>query len=166
MRVECEICGAYTEDSNQIEWAKKYRTCPECRHIGSLFIAEEDESMREFNIDVTINMSFNIHAKNYEEAKDIVGRKIRQGVGAYDSLYFNRAEEVVDYDTEDCEFENEYEVLCFNTDGILVHEYSIEADHTLGAATAAEEFFRDDYPAETLETIRVIVGDDFEEYNV
>ena len=119
--------------------------------------------MREFNIDVTINMSFNIHAKNHEEAKDIVGQKIRQGVGAYDSLYFNRAEEVLDYDVE---FENEYEVMCFNTDGILVHEYSIEADHTLGAATAAEEFFKDDYPAETLETIRVIVGDDFEEYNV
>ena len=68
--------------------------------------------------------------------------------------------------TEDCEFENEYEVLCFNTEGILVHEYSIEADHTLGAATATEEFFRDDYPDETLSTIRVIIGDDFKEYNV
>ena len=67
---------------------------------------------------------------------------------------------------EDLEFENEYEVLCFNTDGILVHEYSIEADHTLGAATAAEEFFRDDCPDETLSAIRVIVGDDFEEYSV
>lgn len=40
MRVECEICGAYTEDPNEIEWAKKYRTCPECRHVGSLFITE------------------------------------------------------------------------------------------------------------------------------
>ena len=114
--------------------------------------------MKEFNIDVTINMSFNIQAKSYEEAKDMVGQKIRQNLGAYDSLYFNRV--------EDCEFENEYEVMCFNADGILVHEYSIEADHTLGAATAAEEFFKDDFPAETLETIRVIVGDDFEEYNV
>ena len=67
---------------------------------------------------------------------------------------------------EDLDFENEYEVLCFNTDGILVHEYGIEADHTLGAATAAEEFFKDDYPNEVLSTIRVIIGDEFEEYNV
>ena len=48
MRVECEICGAYTEDPEQIEWAKKHRICPECRHIGSLFIAEEDENMSMF----------------------------------------------------------------------------------------------------------------------
>ena len=46
MRVECEICGAYTEDPNEIEWVKKYRTCPECRHIGSLFIVEEEETIR------------------------------------------------------------------------------------------------------------------------
>ena len=42
MRVECEICGAYTEDPNEIEWAKRNRICPGCRHIGSLFIAKED----------------------------------------------------------------------------------------------------------------------------
>lgn len=44
MRVECEICGAYTEDPKAIEWAKRNRICPECRHIGSLFIAEENEN--------------------------------------------------------------------------------------------------------------------------
>jgi hypothetical protein len=43
MRVECEICGAYTEDPNEIECAKKNRICPGCGHIGSLSIAEEDE---------------------------------------------------------------------------------------------------------------------------
>lgn len=48
MRVECEICGAYTEDPKEIEWAKKYKTCPECRHIGSLFITEEADSMSMF----------------------------------------------------------------------------------------------------------------------
>ena len=48
MRVECEICGAYTEDPNEIEWAKKHRICPVCRHIGSLFIAEETDSMSMF----------------------------------------------------------------------------------------------------------------------
>lgn len=161
MKVECEICGAYTEDPNEIEWAKKYRTCPECRHIGSLFIAEEDENMKEFNIDVIIKKTINVSAKNYEEAKE----KVRQSLDVYDALYFDRTIEVIPED-EDCEFENEYEVLCFNTDGILVHEYSIEADHTLGAATAAEEFFGDDYPNETLSTVRVIVDEGFEEYNV
>lgn len=69
-------------------------------------------------------------------------------------------------DNEDVEFENEYEVLCFNKDGRCVYEYSIEADHTLGAATAAEEFFKDDCPNETLSIIRVIIGDDFDEYIV
>ena len=54
MRVECEICGAYTEDPKEIEWAKKHRTCPECRHIGSLFIAEENESMKEFTIEIKV----------------------------------------------------------------------------------------------------------------
>ena len=48
MRVECEICGAYTEDPNEIEWAKKHRTCPECRHIGGLFITEEADNMSMF----------------------------------------------------------------------------------------------------------------------
>ena len=54
MRIECEICGAYTEDPKEIEWAKKHRTCPECRHIGSLFIAEEDESMEEYTIEIKV----------------------------------------------------------------------------------------------------------------
>ena len=57
MRVECEICGAYTEDPKEIEWAKKHRICPECRHIGSLFIAEEDETMEEFTIEIKVKAS-------------------------------------------------------------------------------------------------------------
>ena len=163
MRVECEICGAYTEDPNEIEWAKKYRTCPERRHIGSLFIVEEDESMKEFNVDLIIDKTFNVFADSIEEAKEKAILKARQLVGTYNCFDIDLVEEIKD---EDLEFENEYEVLYFNTDGILVYEYSIEADHPLGAATAAEEFFNDDYPNETLSTIRVIVGDDFEEYNV
>ncbi len=54
MKVECEICGAYTEDPKEIEWAKKHRICPSCLHIGSLFIAEEDESMKEFTIEIKV----------------------------------------------------------------------------------------------------------------
>lgn len=121
--------------------------------------------MREFNIDVVIKKTFNVRAENYEQAKDIVSQKTRQGLGIYDSLCFERAEEVLE-DNDDVEFENEYEVLCFNKDGRLVHEYSIEADHTLGAASAAEEFFKDDCPNETLSVIRVLVDDDFDEYTV
>ena len=43
MRVECEICGAYTEDPEAIEQAKRVRICPGCGHIGSLHIANEEE---------------------------------------------------------------------------------------------------------------------------
>lgn len=121
--------------------------------------------MKEFNIDLVIDKTFNVFAETVEEAKEKAIREARELLGSYNSLsidfvYFNNEED------EDCDFENEYEVMCFNTEGLLVHEYSIEADHTLGAATAAEEFFRNDYPAETLETIRVIIGDDFEDYDV
>ena len=118
--------------------------------------------MKEFNIDLVIDKTFNIRAKTLEEAKELAIQKARIIMGSYNSLSIDRVEEIED---EDLEFENEYEVLCFNTDGILIHKYAIEADHTLGAATAAEEFFKDDYPKEVLTTIRVIIGDDFEEYD-
>lgn len=119
--------------------------------------------MREFNIDLVIDKTFNVFADSIEEAKEKAILEARQLLGTYNCLDIDLVEEIGD---EDLDFENEYEVLCFNTDGILVHKYSIEADHTLGAATAAEEFFRDDYPAETLETIRVIISDTFEDYDV
>lgn len=119
--------------------------------------------MKEFNIDLVIDKTFNVRAETLEEAKELAIQKARQLMGSYNSLTIDFVEEV---ENDDCEFENEYEVMCFNVDGILIHEYLIEADHTLGAATAAKEFFEADYPTETLETIRVIVGDDFEEYNV
>lgn len=119
--------------------------------------------MKEFNIDLVIDKTFNVFADSVEEAKEKAILKARQLLGTYNCLSIDQVEEVKD---EDLDFENEYEVLCFNTDGILVHRYSIEADHTFGAATAAEEFFKDDYSNEVLSTIRVIIGDDFEEYNI
>lgn len=119
--------------------------------------------MKEFNIDLIIDKTFNVRAETVEEAKELAIQKARQLMGSYNSLTIDFVEEV---ENDDCEFENEYEVMCFNDDDILIHEYSIEADHTFGAATAAEDFFRNDYPAETLKTIRVIIGDDFEDYNV
>ena len=99
--------------------------------------------MKEFNIDLVIDKTFNIRAETLEEAKELAIQKARQLMGSYNSLCIDFVDGI---ENDDCEFENEYEVLCFNTDGILVHEYSIEADHTLGAATAADEFFGDDYP--------------------
>ena len=117
----------------------------------------------KYEVEVTSRTVYVVEADSYEEARELAIQKARQLMGSYNSLCIDFVDEV---ENDDCEFENEYEVLCFNTDGILVHEYSIEADHILGAATAAKEFFGDDYPNETLSTIRVIVGDDFEEYNV
>jgi hypothetical protein len=119
--------------------------------------------MKEFNIDLVIDKTFNVFANSVEEAKEKAILKARQLLGTYNCLNIDQVEEVED---EDLDCENEYEVLCFNTDGILVHKYFIEADHLFGAATAAEEFFKDDYPNEVLSTIRVIIGDDFEEYNI
>lgn len=119
--------------------------------------------MKEFNIDLVIDKTFNVFADSVEEAKEKAILKARQLVGTYNCVKIDFVKEVKD---EDLDFENEYEVLCFNIDGILVHKYFIEADHLFGAAAAAEEFFRDDYPNEVLFTIRVIIGDSFEEYYV
>ena len=125
--------------------------------------------MKEFSVDLVIDKTFNVFAETEQEAKELAIQRARAMMDSYNSLEIDDIYETfngqIDID-EDVDFENEYEVLCFNTEGILVHTYSIEADHILGAATAAEEFFKYDYPAEILETIRVIVGDDFEEYNV
>jgi hypothetical protein len=82
MRVECEICGAYTEDPNEIEWAKKYRTCPECRHIGSLFIVKEKESMAKvlkYSVTFlgTIELDDNDNP-NYQQAMDMIADDFNQ----------------------------------------------------------------------------------------
>lgn len=125
--------------------------------------------MKEFSVDLVIDKTFNVFAETAEEAKELAIQKARAMMETYNSLEIDNVYETFNKQInidEDLDFENEYEVLCFNTEGLLVHEYSIEADHTLGAVTAAVEFFRDDYPAEILETVRVIVGDDFEEYTV
>ena len=117
--------------------------------------------MKEFNIDLVIDKTFNVRAETLEEAKEIAIQRARQMMGSYNSLVIDQVDEVVD---DDCEFAYEYAVMCFNPDGRLIHNYAIEADHTLGAATAAEEFFKDDFPNENLGVIRVLVGDQYDEY--
>lgn len=119
--------------------------------------------MREFNIDLVIDKTFNVFAETVEEAKELAIKKARQLMGTYNSLSIDFVEEIED---EDLEFENEYDVYCFNPDGILIHNYAMEADNTLGAAIAAEEFFADDFPDERLATVRVFpVGAEDEVYD-
>ena len=117
--------------------------------------------MKEFNIDLVIDKTFNVFADTVEEAKEKAIHEARELLGSYNNLTIDLVEEV---GNDDCKFEYEYAVMCFNTYGRLVHSYAIEADHTLGAATAAEEFFNDDFPNEKLGTIRVLVGDQYDEY--
>jgi DNA-dependent RNA polymerase auxiliary subunit epsilon len=119
--------------------------------------------MKEFNIDLVIDKTFNVFADSIEEAKEKAIEQARRLFSSYNSLSIDFVEEIED---EDLEFENEYDVYCFNPHGTLVHIYSIEADHTLGAATAAEEFFASDFPNETLATARIfLVGDEDEAYS-
>ena len=118
--------------------------------------------MREFSVDLVIDRTFNVFAETVEEAKEKAIRKAKEMLGSYNSLsidfvYFNDED-------EDTEFENEYQVLCFDPTGKCVYEYLIEADHSFGAAQAAEEFFKDDCPDECLAVIRVLVGDQYDEY--
>ena len=40
MRIECEICGSYTE----MEKPPENNICPVCFHVGSLFVSDEPSS--------------------------------------------------------------------------------------------------------------------------
>ena len=125
--------------------------------------------MKEFSVDLVIDKTFNVFAETEQEAKELAIQKARMMMDSYNSLEIDDVYETfngqIDID-EDVDFENEYDVLCFNPDGILIHEYLMEADHTFGAATTAEEFFADDFPDEILATVRVFcVGADDEAYD-
>lgn len=56
----------------EIEWAKKYRTCPECKHIGSLFIVEEEWLIKLWVDDVRPAPEGYIWIKTVNEAKLII----------------------------------------------------------------------------------------------
>jgi hypothetical protein len=103
MRIECEICGAYTEDPNEIEWAKKYRTCPECKHIGSLFIAEEDKNMAKtirYNVTFlgTIELDDNDNP-NHQQVMDMIADDFNQW--GSDIGYANDVEYEIEGEEED-----------------------------------------------------------------
>lgn len=123
--------------------------------------------MKEFSVDLVIDKTFNVFAETIEEAKELAIQRACMMMDSYNSLEIDCVYETfngqIDID-EDVKFENEYDVLCFNPDGILIHEYSIEADHTFGAALAAEEFFKNDFPNEKLGMVRVLIGEQYDEY--
>lgn len=146
MRIECEMCGAYTEHPKAIEIAEQTRCCPVCCHIGSLFIAKENT----YNINLSINKTFEVAADSPEEAKEKAIEAARQLLDSYNSLEINRVEEV----EEELSWDNEYDVKIITTEG-EIHHYGIEADGAHIAEEVAREFFADDYPNETIKILEV-----------
>ena len=127
--------------------------------------------MREFNIDLVIDKTFNVFAETVEEAKELAIQRARQLMGTYNNLIIDEVEEISeveawdaeDFMEEDIEFENEYEVYCYDTKGACVHCYVIEADHLDGARNAAREFYYSDFEDRPLLRMAIIIGG--EEYN-
>ena len=118
--------------------------------------------MREFNIDLVIDKTFNVFAETVEEAKEKAIREAREMLDSYNSLsidfvYFN------DEEDEDCEFADEFEVYCYDDKGVCVHCYVIEADHFDGARSAARDFYKSDFPNRPL--LRIAIVKNNEEYN-
>ena len=126
--------------------------------------------MKEFSVDLVIDKTFNVFAETEQEAKELAIQRARMMMDSYNSLEIDDVYETfkgqIGID-EDVEFENEYKVLCFDKDGMLIAEYeAIEADNTLGAATATEDFFYEDYPDSKLYAVRVFPVDStqYDEY--
>ena len=121
--------------------------------------------MKEFNIDLVIDKTFNVFAKTVEEAKELAIKRACLLLDSYNSLCIDQVEEVgkVDF-SDDAEFANTYNVLCFDRGGMLIDEYELEADNTLGAAIAAEGFFYEDHPDDKLYSVRVLIGAQYDEY--
>ena len=117
--------------------------------------------MKEFNIDLVIDKTFNVFAENLEEAKELAIQKARQLMGTYNSLTIDFVDEIDE--NEDLEFENEYEAYCYDEKGVCVHCYAIEADHFDGARDATREFYMSDFPNRPLLRISLVCGK--EEYN-
>ena len=116
--------------------------------------------MKEFNIDLVIDKTFNVFAETREEAKELAIQKAHQLLGSYNSLCIDFVNEVdaddcckVDYDCDDvfefdddCEFDNEYNVYMCDDNDNLIWCYAIEADDEVGAKMAAKDFFKGDFP--------------------
>ena len=117
--------------------------------------------MREFNIDLVIDKTFNVFAKTEQEAKEKAITAARQLMGNYNGLTIDCVEEIED--EEDLEFVNEYEAYCYDEKGVCVHCYAIEADCFDGARDVAREFYMSDFPNRPL--LRISLVCDREEYN-
>lgn len=116
--------------------------------------------MKEYNIDLIINKTFNVHAESLQEAKELAIQKARFLMDSYNSLTIDFVEEVTE---EDLEFADEFEAYCYDDKGVCVHCYGIEADHFDGARSAARDFYKSDFPNRPL--LRIAIVKNNEEYD-
>lgn len=105
--------------------------------------------MREYNIDLVIDKTFNIFANSFEEAKEKVIIEARRLIGSYNNLTIDHIEEM-----EELDWDNEYDVKIIAESG-NEYTYGIEADDAYSAEMVAREFFADDYPDEMLQIIEI-----------
>ena len=105
--------------------------------------------MKEYNIDLVIDKTFNVFADSLEEAKEKAIMNARQLMDSYNSLTIDHIEVV-----EELDWDNEYDVRIITAKG-NEYNYGIEADDDYSAEMVAREFFADDYPDEMIQTIEV-----------
>jgi hypothetical protein len=105
--------------------------------------------MKEYNIDLVIDKTFNIFADSLEEAKEKAIMNARQLMDSYNSLSIDRIEVV-----EELTWDHEYDVKIITAKG-NEYNYDIDADDIHSAEMVAREFFADDYPDEMIQTIEV-----------
>lgn len=107
--------------------------------------------MKEFNIDLVIDKTFNVFADSEEEAKGLAIQRALDLLGSYNGLVIDFIEEVeseaMDKADDDCEFDNEYNVYMYDDNDDLIWCYAIEADDEVGAKMAAKDFFKGDFPS-------------------
>lgn len=116
--------------------------------------------MKEYNIDLVIDKTFNVRAESLQEAKELAIEKARSLMDTYNSLTIDFVDEVIE---EDPEFADEFEAYCYDDKGRCVHCYAIEADHFDGARSAARDFYKSDFPNRPL--LRIAIVKNNEEYN-
>ena len=115
--------------------------------------------MKEYLVDLVIDKTFSVWASSPEQAKERAIARAKRMLESYNSLCIDQIEEI---DEEDTEFANDYKVCCYNIHGKCVEEYDIEADYPFGAAQAALDFCKGDYPFEAITKISVMIGDEWE----
>lgn len=114
--------------------------------------------MKEYLVDLVIDKTFSVWAASPQQAKERAIARAKNLYESYNALSIDGIEEV----EEDTDFANEYKVCCYNIHGKCVEEYDIEADYSFGAAQAALDFCKGDYPFEAITKISVMINDEWE----